>query len=163
MIAPSDQPPPPPRSFAMESALQALIAPVAKALGDSDAALDLEEGGHHRATLGDEAATGADDQGVDGGETPPLDGTEDEVQECANPGADAQRPPGGVGARAQGMCRVVRQVDFVEDDAPDCRICKAGEEDGRLIRVCRCRGSLQYAPPPPSPPPSPFTARAVSL
>ena len=143
----------------MESALQALLAPVAKALGDSDAALDLEEGGHPRGTLGDEA----DGQGSGGGGTPPMDGPEDMVQECATPGADAQRPPGGVGARAPGMCRVVRQVDFVEDDAPDCRICKAGEEDGRLIRVCRCRGSLQYAPTPPPPFPSPFTTRAVSL
>ena len=147
----------------MESALQALIAPVAKALGDSDTALDLEEGGQHRGTLGDEAATGAASQSFGGEETPPLDGAEDMVQEYATPGADAQTAPGGVGARAQGMCRVVRQVDFVEDDAPDCRICKAGEEDGRLIRVCRCRGSLQYAPSPPPPSPPPFTTRPQAV
>ncbi|KAJ1478809.1 hypothetical protein T484DRAFT_2023287 [Baffinella frigidus] len=141
----------------MESALQALIAPVAKALGDSDAALDLEEGGHHNARMDDQAEAGADGEGFGGGETPPQDGAEEVEEEGAHPGADAQRQPG---ARGRVVMRSAPQPDFAEDDGPDCRICKAGEEDGRLIRVCRCRGSLQYAPSPSPPaalPPPPTT------
>jgi len=35
----------------------------------------------------------------------------------------------------------------MSDDAPSCRICLAGAEEGRLFRPCRCRGTMAWVHP----------------
>ena len=148
----------------MEGPLTLLFGSVTRALGDSGAQ-DLERGRDDELCSNEAAPqdalfnaqrepqqpSGADDEACrssSGSESPrhvvvAPDGCSETGVNCAATSSDGD-------SRGQGICRVVMrgaqsQSDGIEeDDSPDCRICKTGEDEGRLLRVCRCRGTLQY-------------------